>query len=243
MNQWFDIHSHILPGVDDGSVSMEQTRKMLKIAFNEGIGNLFATPHYGVGCVNKGLEELKEKYEIVNNAAKEIDADFQIILGNELYYSEDIIRHLRENKALTLGGTRYVLVEFRDNESFKNIKTGIHRLLIYGYLPILSHVETYSSLMDNYENIQKLVDLGAYMQMNTSSITEGIRSESRKRCKKLIKYNLVHFLGTNSHSDYKRTPCMRKGVNYLYRKYGKEMINRLLIENPKTLLRNEYIYN
>ena len=124
MNGWTDIHSHILPCVDDGSVSLKQSRKMLEIAYKEGITSMFATPHYSVGCVNMEVKELKKRYESVSDIARDIDQAL-VLLGNELYYSEDIIRHLRQGKALTLNETRYVLVEFPSKESFDNIKTGI----------------------------------------------------------------------------------------------------------------------
>lgn len=243
MNGWTDIHSHILPCVDDGSVSLKQSRKMLEIAYKEGITSMFATPHYSVGCVNMEVKELKKRYESVSDIARDIDPSFKVLLGNELYYSEDIIRHLRQGKALTLNETRYVLVEFPSKESFDNIKTGIHRLLIYGYLPIISHVERYTSLMDKLENIQTLINLGAYTQINISTVQGDVGKNKRKFCKDLITYDMLHFLGTNCHSDYRRAPYMKKAVTYLKRKFGEEVINRLLIDNPQVLLKNEYIYS
>lgn len=214
MSGWTDIHSHILPCVDDGSVSLKQSRKMLEIAYKERITSIFATPHYSVGCVNMDVKELKKKHALLSDIAKDIDPSFMVLLGNELYYSEDIIRHLRQGKALSLNETRYVLVEFPSKESFENIKTGVHRLLIYGYLPIISHIERYDSLIDNLGNIETLIE-----------------------------YDMLHFLGTNCHSDYRRAPYMKKGVVYLKRKFGNEVIDRLLIDNPQILLKNEYIYS
>ena len=243
MSGWTDIHSHILPCVDDGSVSLKQSRKMLEIAYKEGITSMFATPHYSVGCVNMEVEELKKNHASVSNIARDIDPSFEVLLGNELYYSEDIIRHLRQGKALTLNETRYVLVEFPSKESFDNIKTGVHRLLIYGYLPIISHVERYGSLMDNLGNIQTLIDLGVYTQINISTVLGDLGKSQRRFCKDLIEYEMLHFLGTNCHSDYRRAPYMKKGIVYLKRRYGDELIDRLLIDNPRILLKNEYIYS
>lgn len=243
MNEWFDIHSHILPSIDDGAVSLEKSRNMLKIAYEEGIATIFATPHYAVGAVNIEISELYKKQTLVNDVAKDIDPSIKVLLGNEIYYSEDVIRHLREGKALTLANTRYVLVEFSKYDSFEKIKTGIHRLLIYGYLPIISHVEDYPCLMDDLQNIEKLLDLGTYTQVNVSSLTGAIGDSNKKNSTTLIKNKMVHFLATNSHSDYKRGPYMKKGVRYLKRKFGDRLVDHLLIDNPKTLLKNEYIYN
>lgn len=242
MNKWFDIHSHILPCVDDGSVSLEQSRNMLKIAYDQGIRTIFATPHYSVGCVNMELNILKKQYSLVKNIAKEISPNLEVMLGHELYYSEDIINHLRKGQALTLNGTRYVLVEFHRKENYENIKIGLHRLLIYGYFPIIAHIERYECLRDNLENVEELIDLGSYTQMNTSSLTGRENKVQKKFCKALIEHEMLHFLGSNCHNDYARDPYIKKGLIYLKRRFGEKLINRLLIDNPMTLLKNEYIY-
>ncbi len=241
MNRWIDIHNHLLPAVDDGSVSMQQTKNMLQIAYEEGIQHIIATPHYGAGCRNADIEELNQKLELVRQEAKRMDAAFRIELGHELYYSEDITEHLRKKKALTLAGTRYVLVEFAEDDDYRELKTGLHRLLIHGYLPVLSHAEKYECLYRNYEGIRDLIWLGAYMQMNISSITGGYKGGNLAHCKKLLEYGLIHILGTDAHSDYGREPRMSEGLEFIHKKFGKLMIKQLMVENTLKLLQNERI--
>lgn len=242
LNQWIDIHSHILPAVDDGSVSLMQTRNMLQIAYDEGIHFIIATPHYGVGCRNPDKEELKKKLDLVQQEAGKIDPSYRVELGNELYYSEDIIEHLRKKEAFTLAGTRYVLVKFSGEDDYATIKTGLHRLLIYGYLPILAQVEKYECLYQNFEGIYNIIRLGGYMQMNIGSLTESRHNKRTAFCKKLIEYELVHILGTDSHSDSSpRAPRMQEGILFLRRKYGESLVKKILIENTDKLLKNEYI--
>lgn len=241
MNQWTDIHSHILPEVDDGSVSMTQTKRMLKIAYEEGIRYIIATPHYGAGCRNPDQEELLKKLDLVRQEAKKIHENFHIALGNELFFSEDIIEHLRKRKALTLAGTRYVLVEFATQDNYQTIRRGLHRLLINGYLPILAHVERYECLYEEYDKIDEMIKLGAYMQLNISSIVGRITHRRKKFCKKLLEYGLIHLIGTDSHSDNGRAPLMLDGVNYIRKKYGEELVEILLKDNTLKLLQNQYI--
>jgi protein-tyrosine phosphatase len=227
--------------VDDGSVNLKQSRNMLKIAHQEGIQYIIATPHYGVGCVNPDQEELHKKLEILREEAKKIDENFRIELGNELFFSDDILVHLRKKKALTLAGTRYVLVEFATFEKYEDLKVGLHRLLIQGYLPILAHVERYDCLYENYEGIDDLIYLGAYMQMNITSVLGKGRDKIPGFCRKLLDYGMIHFLGTDSHSDSGRAPVIKEGLAYLYKRYGVEMIDYLLFENAAKLLNNEYV--
>jgi protein-tyrosine phosphatase len=241
LNQWIDIHSHILPAVDDGSVSMMQTKNMLQIAYDEGITFIIATPHYGVGCLNVGKEVLQKKLDMVRQIAEEIDENFRIELGNELFFSDDIIEHLRKQKALTLAGTRYVLVEFAKDVEYMYMRTGLHRLLIHGYYPVLAHVERYECLYQKYEDIYDLIRLGVYMQMNISSILGNITDRRAVFCKKLIDYELVHLISTDSHSDHRRAPRMREGLKHIQKKFGDDIVKRLLIENTTKLLNNQHI--
>lgn len=241
MNQWIDVHNHLLPCVDDGSVSMQQTKNMLNIAYSQGINHIIATPHYGVGCRNPGQDELLKKLELVRIEAKKIHDNFHIELGNELFFSDDIIEHLRKKKALTLAGTRYVLVEFATWDDYQTIRVGLHRLLINGYFPILAHVERYESLFEDYDKIFDLTELGAYMQLNISSILSKLPKQRKKFCKRLIEYGLIHFIGTDSHSDNGRAPFMLEGVGYISKKYGEEVVEQILQRNTAKLLKNQYI--
>ncbi len=238
MERLIDIHCHILPAVDNGSVSMDQTKRMLNIAYEEGITYIIATPHYGAGCINTGNPELEDKLEKVRKAAKEIDPAFQIELGNELFYSREIVEHLRKGRALTLANTRYCLVKFPKDEEYPAMKAGLHSLLIQGYYPILSHMESYRCLYENYEGIANLINLGVYMQMNSRSLT-GNPLDSRVRyARRLISNGMVHLIGTGSHSDCLKPPQMKKGLALIKKDYG-EAVRKRLLENTQKLLLNQ----
>lgn len=239
--QWIDIHSHILPSTDNGAVDLNQTIAMLEMADKANITEIIATPHYGVGCRNTEPKDLHKKLEMVRRQAEIINKDFRIHLGNELYYSEDIIRDLRNEKALTLAGTRYVLVKFPETESYEEIKTGIHRLLMYGYLPILSQVETYGCLQGEYEKIYDLIKLGAYMQMNISSLSSGFGNREVYYAKKLLDYGLIHMFGTDSHSAAGKSERMKQGISMVQKRYQDSFLADLFTRNARKLLQNQYI--
>ncbi len=236
-----DIHNHILPGVDDGARDMEQSRKMLKIAYTEGIRSIIATPHYVIGNKNKDVSYLEEIRQQVQQEALALDMDIKIYLGNELYYSEDIIEDLQKGKALTLAGTRYVLVEFLPSIQFRQIEIAIHNLVLNGYVPIIAHVERYICLVEAHERIDELIQEGAYIQINISSLLGGIANKRAFFCKKLIKEDMVHFIGTDAHNDDYRPPNMAKGIHVITKKYGTETAEILVLKNPGLLLENKYL--
>jgi protein-tyrosine phosphatase len=241
LEHWIDIHCHILPEVDDGAQSLQQTIRMLLIAHEEGIRHIIATPHYRVGLPNPSLDVLQLKLELVRQEARKIDSNFTIDLGNELYYSQDILEHLNKKQALTLAKTRYVLVEFQVTETFKTLRAGLHNLLINGYLPVLAHLERYECLYHNYKGINELLELGVYLQMNISSVLGNIANRRTAFCRKLIGKGYIHFISTDSHSDLVRAPRMRQGVDVIRKKYGDESLYQLLAANATKMLNNQYI--
>lgn len=240
MERLIDIHCHILPSVDNGSVSMDQTKRMLRIAYEEGITYIIATPHYGAGCMNTGNFELEDKLDKVRRAAREIDEGFQIELGNELFYSPDITEHLRKGRARTLANTRYCLVKFMKDEEYTVMKTGLHSLLIQGYYPVLSHMESYQCLYGNYEGVAKLINLGVYMQMNIHSLTGNSMDPMVRYARRLMSGGMVQLIGTGSRSDYTKPPQMRKGLACISRHFGEE-VRKKLLENTNKLLLNQKI--
>ena len=139
----FDIHCHILPSVDDGARNESSTDRMLRIAASEGIDVIVATPHFSYDREKEEVEMIKRKYAEVRALWKKRGADKEMYLGNELFYSEGVIEALQDGRALTMNGTRYVLVEFPMYAEFSNIQKAIQKLQYAGYIPIIAHVERY----------------------------------------------------------------------------------------------------
>lgn len=235
-DDYTDIHSHILPGVDDGAKNMETTKKMLYLAQKQGIHTIIATPHYKIGQQKATVEQLQEIQKLVQQEAKKEGIDIEILLGNELYYSRDICNRLDEKKALTLAGTRYVLVEFSPNGSYTELYQGLRELIQGGYVPILAHMERYQCLHKNKnrKKIQELIELGIYMQMNIQSLHRGY-------CRRLVKDGYIHFLASDSHNTKERLPKMQDGITALGNMVTKEQMEKILVENPKMLREDKYI--
>lgn len=237
---YYDLHSHILPGVDDGPSSMEETKEMLRIALEEGIHTIIATPHYE-SAKGQNTEEIQKIIEQVLIEAKTISPDFTIYPGNELYYSDSVIEDLKAKKAFTLAGTNYVLVEFSVRESYDSIFKGLRNLVSAGYFPILAHVERYQCLHKQEERIYDLIDLGAYIQMNCDSLEMGFFHMESKYHRSLLTKGLVHFLSSDCHDTKYRKPLLGSIAKNLRKKVEHKKLDEILIENPKTLLENKYI--
>ena len=241
MDGYFDIHCHLLPGVDDGANDIKETCRMLEKAYDEGIRVITATPHYSAYKHNASPERLRELLNTVNHATAENGRQLKVILGNELLFSMDLIEAIKRGDALTIDGTRYILVEFSFGVAFKEIRDGLNQCIYAGYIPILAHAERYRCLRKEPELVGELINLGCYIQINMSSIQGGIGDSKVAFAHKLMKREWVHFLGTDAHGDKDRAPAARHVVTFLKKKYGEAVVRRLLWDNPMTMLEDRHL--
>ncbi len=236
-----DIHTHILPGVDDGASNMEETQKMLKLAVDQGISAIIATPHFVCGAKNTSARRLHEIMDQVRTEAVKLDAGFQLSLGNELFYSESIIEALQSKEALTLAGSRYVLVEFSPGEEYRTLYRGLGNLVRAGYAPILAHMERYQCLDKKIERILEIIELGCYIQINCTCLIGGSFHRKANYFYDLMNQGLIHFIATDCHDSIVRTPRMASAVDALRSKVDEEILERILIENPRKIIQNIFI--
>ena len=236
-----DVHAHILPGVDDGSRSMEQTIQMLKLALQQKITTMIATPHYLPGEKNASVDQLYTVRDEVQAQATKLHKDYKILLGNELYYSDALLEDLKSKRALTLADSRYVLVEFSVRVSYGTIYRAMGELLQAGYAPILAHVERYQCLNKREDLISEIKKLGCYLQMNSSSLTGGMFHSGASWNRKLVRIGLIHLIGSDCHDDKVRIPSMATAADMLHKKCGDTITNQIFLKNPHHILENTYI--
>lgn len=233
---YIDIHSHILPGMDDGSRSIHQTMNMLETAAEEGISAMIATPHNmpGKGCPPGSV--VRRKVEELRRAVEQEGIPVEILAGTEYYYREEVLDILDSGDAVTLGESDCVLVEFEPLAERNYIRNALRNILGMGYRPVIAHVERYLKLMEDPSALYDMRKNGILVQMNAMSVTGDNGRQARKDVRGLLKKRLVDFVATDAHSDGRRAPYMRKCADTLYKKYGAEYAEGLLFRNAEELL-------
>ncbi|MBO5281776.1 MAG: protein-tyrosine-phosphatase [Lachnospiraceae bacterium] len=231
-----DIHCHILPGVDDGSHSMNQSRRMLDLAWENGIRTIIATPHFMPEGPHPSVDRLERLAEELREYAYEQNYDMEIYTGNEIYYHQEAPELLEEGKILTLAGSSYVLVEFAPAEDARYIRNALAAIQAAGYDPVLAHVERYMNLCRKpYEQIRQLRDLGVLIQVNANAIEGKMGPQARKITGELLKRQWVDFVATDAHSDRGRSHAIGECLELLYRKYPAEYVENILWRNAQRL--------
>lgn len=225
---YIDIHSHILPGLDDGSQDMEQSLNMLRIAREQGIETIVATPHNmpGKGCPDRQL--VQEALRRLQTAAGEKGISVRLCPGCEYYFREEVLETLEAGEGITLGSSDCVLVEFGVSEEKRYIRNAVRAILGTGHYPVIAHVERYEKLTDDMELLADIRKMGAFLQVNASSVTGKNGRKTKEKVKKMLKSGLVDVIGTDAHSDGRRGPYLKECATYLYRKYPSDYADSLL---------------
>lgn len=237
---YFDIHSHILSGIDDGANSPEETRMMLKIAYQDGIRGIMATPHYHYDMDARIWQKTEAAFKLACSLAYQIDPAFCIYQGAEIFYESGILTELKSGAPLTLNGTRYVLIEFPLNIDFTYIRYAVQSLQYEGFRPIIAHMERYKVLCQE-RHVRSLTELGAYMQINADSIQGKNGWKTRRYLLKLIKKGEIHLAGTDAHGSIHRKPLMSACAAHLDKKVGKIKKTQLCQINFRKILEGEYL--
>lgn len=232
-----DIHAHILPGVDDGARTMEEACMLVQQAAEAGFRAIIVTPHYSR---RRGAEGYAELVSQLREEVKKIDPGFEIYLGHETYYHEELVENLKEGKALTMAGSRYVLMEFDTGVAFQTVNRAIRQLLTSGYVPILAHMERYACLRDE-KNLQSVYGSGCLMQMNYESLAGHWFSPEVRWCRKQVKDGHIHFLGTDMHRTDHRPPEIGKAMEWLREHVDRKLRMEITFRNAQRMINNEKI--
>ena len=236
-----DFHSHILPNIDDGSRSIEETFNLIKEAKNVGFDAIVSTSHYMENYYETNVPEREVWINAIYENLQVKNMDIRLYLGNEIYLSENIIKLLEEGKASTINDTSYVLFEMPLNAEPLNLYDIVYEMMQYKLVPILAHPERYSFVQKDPELIYDLIQKGVLMQANYGSIIGQYGEKAKIIVRKFFKNNMIHFLGTDVHRQntiYPRIPEALAQINELI---GEEKLKELSTTNPSLALKNKRI--
>lgn len=243
MNALYDIHCHLIPGVDDGSINIEESLNAVKAEYDEGVRTIICTSHISIEQDSSYSQLLYKQMQVLQEALKgwEHGNQMELHMGNELFYSDSILDKLRLNEAYSMAGSHYVLTEFHPSVRYDELYHGLRSLASGGWLPILAHMERYDCLLKQKERLEELANLGVYLQVNTSTLLGRLLDSRSAFVKKLVQEGKIHFLGTDSHGMHYRQPKIRAAAQWIEKHCKESVSDRILYENPKAVLEDKII--
>ncbi len=228
-----DIHSHILPGLDDGSKSWDMTLQMCRLAFRDGITHIVTTPHsddtyvYNRDRVRDLITELSHK--IGDELTFSVGCDFHLSFEN----IEDAIAYPQR---YTIASTQYLLVELSEYGIPPQLSESFWSLQAAGIIPIITHPERNAILQRRPERVLEWVDAGCLVQVTASAITGSWGETVRRIAMWLLENNAVHVLATDAHDDKHRKPILSEARNAIARRFGTNLARVLVQDNPEAIV-------
>lgn len=231
-----DIHSHILPEVDDGPKSWETAEAMCRMAAQDGIDHMVATPHAN----DRYFYDRVYLAELVSNLQQRIGEKPKLSLGCDFHLSyENMQSALKTPQHYSIGESRYLLVEFSNFNIPQPIDTWLVEMCAMGYTPILTHPERNPILQESTERILKWVEEGCAVQITANAITGAWGDRARHAAENLLKKGAVHFLATDAHDTLRRPPILSAARKVAAKEYGEALATALVETNPSAVINNQ----
>lgn len=231
-----DIHSHILPGIDDGARTMDESIDIVQELVSQGVTGIIATPHYITDTYYiSNKKDNRVLLARLREALLDAGITANIWLGNEIFIDRNIIDLLRQNIVSTLGNTNYVLVEFSLNEEYPNYVDILGNLTEKGYKVILAHPERYTLTQQNYDALEELCNMGVLLQCNVGSFIGQYGKAAEKLAVRLAKENRIFAMGSDIHHARGDKRILR-ATKKLRKYYDAAGLERVLVKNPSKML-------
>jgi len=215
-----DIHSHLLPGIDDGVNTIEESIDIIKGLKELGIKKIITTPHIMSHRFPNNKSTIQDAYDVVKKELEKQNISIDIQYASEYYYDDHFLDLIEKKDLLTIGDN-YVLFEFSYHIKPTLLEQSVYKLIKYGYKPILAHPERYR-YYNSEEHYSRLKDMGLYFQINSISMEGFYGKDVKKNVKKIISLGYVDFIGSDIHNK-----------NYLtsYKKSLNNKIYNIIIDN------------
>ena len=236
-----DIHSHILPGVDDGAKDEKQSLEMLKMAAADGITDIIATPHFHYRRGHATPAQIKAAAAKCQQLIKDAGLNINIYTGNELYYTHELLETVKAGEALTMADSDYVLLEFSPDTERRKIQNAVYQFLSEDYYPIIAHMERYMAFQKHPDFAYAISDMGAYFQLNAGSLLGAAGWNTKRFAKSMMKNDMIQFVATDTHDEKERPPRFGKTAEWIEKKYGESEVFEYLCKNPQMILKNKPI--
>jgi protein-tyrosine phosphatase len=231
-----DLHSHILPGIDDGAKTLEVSLEMARMAVADGIHTMACTPHIYPGLYGNdasGIALARDRLQA------ELDARgiaLRLVCGADVHLVPGLLDGLRAGTVPTLHGSRYVLLEPSHHVKPPRFEEAVFELVAAGYTPVITHPERLVWIEDHYDVFLRLIRQGAWMQLTAGALTGLFGARARYWGEKFLGEGHTHLLATDAHSSGRRVPRLSEARAVAERLLGAAEATRLVLERPQAIL-------
>ncbi|HYN77845.1 MAG TPA: CpsB/CapC family capsule biosynthesis tyrosine phosphatase [Lamprocystis sp. (in: g-proteobacteria)] len=233
-----DLHSHLLPGIDDGAPDLATALAMARIAVADGIQVMACTPHIYPGLYENAGPAIREAVAALQEQLDQADIVLRLTHGADTHIAPDLIAGLRSGRVPSLHDSRYFLLEPPHHVAPPRLEETVFNLMAAGYVPVITHPERLSWIADRYQVFVELARKGVWMQVTAGSLTGRFGATAKYWGERLLDEGLVHILATDAHDVTRRSPLLAEGRRAAERWVGAAEAEHLVIARPRGILDN-----
>lgn len=219
-----DIHSHILPGVDDGAQTVEDAIAMARLAVEEGITKIIATPHHMNGKYMNKKQDIIERVSTLNHLLQNENIPLEVLPGQETRIYGELLEDLEKGDILPLNQSNYLFIELPSGHVPRYTEKLLFDVQLKGLAPVIVHPERNAEIMENPDKLVDLVKKGLLTQVTAGSLTGHFGKKIQKFSLQLIEANLTHFVSSDAHNVSSRAFRMRESISVLEKEFGNQAV-------------------
>lgn len=231
-----DIHTHILPGIDDGAASFDESILLAQQAVDNGIHTVIATPHHQARGFNSDFNQISELTAQLNDTLASHNIALTVLVGQEVRVYDQLLEDLERGTLVTLGSNRYMLIEFPSSSVPERVDELFHELRLLHITPIIAHPERNRMLSSNIHMLEELIEGGALAQLTSSSIAGNMGRKLQKISLDMCRKGLIHFIASDAHHAIKRPFDLAKGYEIVSKQLGQQFVNYYQLNAEQLIL-------
>lgn len=231
-----DLHSHILPGIDDGAPDLDTSLKMARQAVDGGTNIMACTPHIYPGMYMNEATGIAAGMEVLQTALDQAGIALKLVQGADVHLVPEVLEGLKSGRIPTLNRSRYFLLEPSHHVAPPRFEDSVFEMMAAGYVPVITHPERLVWIETHYPKFVSLVHQGAWMQLTAGAILGKFGKRARYWSERMLDEGLVHIVSSDAHTTGMRNPNMADAREALVRRLGEAAANQLLLERPAAIL-------
>jgi protein-tyrosine phosphatase len=234
-----DLHSHLLPGIDDGASSMDVTIEMARLAVADGVRIMACTPHMHPPRYSNNADSIQLAVAAAQKALDEHGVELRLIAGADVHLQPDLLSQLRSGHVQRLDSTSYFLLEPSHSIAPPQFERFVKTILDAGYRPILTHPERLTWIEQHYELICAVDEAGAAIQLTAGALLGVFGSRPQYWAERMLAEGRVDILASDAHDARRRLPGLSAGLKAAADIIGDAAAQKLVLDNPATILRDQ----
>ena len=232
----FDLHCHMLPGIDDGAVDLDMALEMARLSVADGVHTLACTPHIYPGLYENTAQGIATAVKALQAELVAREIPLRLLVGADVHLEPELSESIRLGRIPTLNGSRYLLLEPPHHVAPPRFEESVFHLMTAGFVPVITHPERLSWIEDHYSVFKRLVERGVWMQLTAASVAGKFGRRALYWSERMLDEGCVHIIATDAHHPGRRPPILSQGRDAAAKRVGDSEAIHMVATRPQGIV-------